>query len=83
MVSVAPCAQCDSRPCWQPVAGRCRLLACLVNLCVWGKVHLPHPAVCLSHSLRVATGTSLTMHYAMDDANDVLVAYKQVRVRVC
>jgi hypothetical protein len=23
-------------------------------------------------------GTSLTMHYAMDDANDVLVAYKQV-----
>jgi DMSO/TMAO reductase YedYZ molybdopterin-dependent catalytic subunit len=24
-----------------------------------------------------ATGTSLSMHYALDDANDVLVAYKQ------
>lgn len=38
-------------------------------------------SVCLSHLLRVnVTGTSLTMHYAMDDANDVLVAYKQVRM---
>jgi hypothetical protein len=27
----------------------------------------------------LCAGTSLTMHYAMDDANDVLVAYKQVR----
>lgn len=70
-----------------PVQGSCaageschpQLHATLAARLCWG--HVLHVADCSPglYSLLMCAGTSLTMHYAMDDANDVLVAYKQVR----
>jgi hypothetical protein len=47
----------------------------------WSGALLACPNLFLKEAflLLLCAGTSLTMHYAMDDANDVLVAYKQVR----